>query len=250
MRADIERVIAGMREGYAEDLTLAMMAEMARLSPFHMARLFREETGLPPVAFLAAVRMEEARRQLLRTDASVADISVKVGYSSVGSFTSRFTRTVGLSPGRYRRLLELGTEVVDVVLGGGQEAPCAYGAIEGVFRRSDGMDGETVYVAAFPAGPRGGPSARRRSACCRRVEASGGTWRIAHVPEGVWYAQAVSRGCASGSRSVALGSVGPLRVAVGEVVRVDLELAVPSRAAAVDELRLLLGSALPALFES
>jgi len=177
---------------------------MARLSPFHMARLFREETGLPPAAFLMAVRMEEARRKLLQTKDSVADISIQVGYTSLGAFTTRFTKMIGVSPGRYRRLAALGADAVGLVAGD-DSAPCAYGSIVGRIHRGDGMDDEPVYIAAFPAGPTGDdPVSCHRLARCRRVERSAGTWRIAHVPEGRWFVQAVSRTVGSGREPIVI----------------------------------------------
>ncbi|MFE5584784.1 helix-turn-helix transcriptional regulator [Kitasatospora sp. NPDC056531] len=249
MRAEIERVVVGIREGYDEGLTLTALSRMARLSPFHMARVFHEETGLPPAAFLTAVRMEEARRKLLHSRDSVADIAVQVGYTSLGAFTTRFTKTIGISPGRYRRLTELGPEAVDFVAGG-DDAPFAYGSIVGRTRRSDGCTDEAVYIAAFPAGSgRGAAQPRRRLARCRRVQHSAGLWRIAHVPVGRWFVQAVSHGRA-GRESIVVGTAGPVRVEPGAVIQVDLTLEAAHRQRPVDEARAALGGALPELFKA
>jgi AraC family transcriptional regulator len=248
MRPEIERVVIGIREGYGEELSLADLGQMARLSPFHMARLFREETGLPPAAFLMAVRMEEARRKLLQTKDSVADISIQVGYTSLGAFTTRFTKMIGVSPGRYRRLAALGADAVGLVVGD-DSAPCAYGSIVGRIHRGDGMDDEAVYIAAFPAGATGDdPASCHRLARCRRVERSTGTWRIAHVPEGRWFVQAVSRTTDRGKEPIVIGTAGPLRISAGTSAAVDLVLERPDRARPVDDARFLLGSALPELF--
>ena len=103
MRTEIERVVAVIKRDYGSRLTVAALSRAARLSPFYMSRLFRRELGVPPAAFLAAVRMEEARRMLVDTETSVADISEQVGYASLGAFTSRFTRTFGMPPAQYRR---------------------------------------------------------------------------------------------------------------------------------------------------
>jgi len=91
-----------MHERLGEDLCLTEMAEVASMSVYHFARIFREQTGLPPATYLAALRLSEAKRLLLETSLSVADICFKVGYNSIGTFTSRFTQVVGMSPGRYR----------------------------------------------------------------------------------------------------------------------------------------------------
>ncbi|WP_306323294.1 MULTISPECIES: helix-turn-helix transcriptional regulator [unclassified Streptomyces] len=220
---------------------------MARLSPFHMARLFREQTGLPPASFLTAVRLEEARHRLLHTSDSVADIAVQCGYTSVGSFTTRFTKVVGVSPGRYRRLQSLGAEAVDFV--GGQDAAVAYGSVLGSVERADGLDHEPVYVAAFAVGGSARACPPPRAARCRRVERGAGPWGIPHVPEGRWIVQAVSRSTGTGQRSIVIGTSRPLRLRCGEVARVTLRLEPPADIRH-DDARLLLGFALPELFAS
>ena len=80
------------------------MAEKAGVSPFHFLRTFRRFTGVTPALFLSALRLEEAKRLLLSTERSVTDICFDVGYNSVGTFTTRFTQLVGLSPARLRRV--------------------------------------------------------------------------------------------------------------------------------------------------
>lgn len=80
------------------------MAARAGVSPFHFLRTFRRFTGVTPALFLSALRQEEAKRLLLTTERSVTDICFDVGYSSLGTFTTRFTQLVGLSPARLRRI--------------------------------------------------------------------------------------------------------------------------------------------------
>ncbi|MEU4116047.1 helix-turn-helix transcriptional regulator [Kitasatospora sp. NPDC028055] len=231
-------------------MTLAELGEMARLSPFHMARLFRQETGLPPASFLTTVRLEEARRRLLRSSDSVADIAVRCGYTSVGAFTTRFTKEVGVPPGRFRRLSRLGAEAVDFVAGG-VESACAYGSVRGQVERSDGLVDEPVFVAAFAAPPGGQLKLGRaaRPARCHRI-AQAGAWRIPHVPEGTWVIQSVSRAGGTGRDAVVVATAGPLRVVAGEGVVVRLRLAPPDGDHPDNDVRAVLGYALPDLFVS
>jgi transcriptional regulator GlxA family with amidase domain len=98
----VRRVVLAMHERLGEDLCLSEMAEVASMSVYHFARVFREQTGLPPATYLAALRLSEAKRLLLETSLSVADVCSKVGYNSIGTFTSRFTQVVGVSPGKFR----------------------------------------------------------------------------------------------------------------------------------------------------
>jgi len=67
------------------------------------ATRFRNSAGRPPVACLTRWRMQLAQRALRETGTTVAALAVQLGYSSVSSFSRAFERTVGASPGRYRR---------------------------------------------------------------------------------------------------------------------------------------------------
>lgn len=87
---------------YREPLDIPRLAHAAHLSPAHFSREFRRAFGEPPHQYLLTRRMERAAALLRSTDRSVADICLTVGLQSVGSFTSRFTRTFGLSPSAYR----------------------------------------------------------------------------------------------------------------------------------------------------
>lgn len=102
-RPVVERVIARMRPADGA-LSLCDMADIAHLSPFHFSRTFRRVTGVAPGEFYTAMRLEKAKRLLLTTSLSVGEVCFEVGYESLGTFTTRFTRLVGVSPGRMRRL--------------------------------------------------------------------------------------------------------------------------------------------------
>jgi len=103
--ASIEQVIQAMRDRVGEPLTLDDMADMACLSPYYFCRIFHQIIGIPPGEFLALLRLDAAKRLLLTTSLSVTDICFEVGYSGLGSFTTRFTQLVGVSPGQLRRLV-------------------------------------------------------------------------------------------------------------------------------------------------
>ncbi|MFI6928338.1 helix-turn-helix transcriptional regulator [Nonomuraea spiralis] len=94
--------IANMNERLAEPLELRDHAQTAHMSLFHFHRTFHTITTTTPGRFLTALRIAEAKQMLVRTSTSILDISISVGYSSLGTFTSQFTRLVGLSPGRFR----------------------------------------------------------------------------------------------------------------------------------------------------
>ena len=87
---------------YAERLDVSDLARAARLSPAHFSREFARAFGETPHRYLLTRRLERAAALLRTTDRSVADICMAVGLRSVGSFTTSFGRTFGLSPTAYR----------------------------------------------------------------------------------------------------------------------------------------------------
>ncbi|GAA1767259.1 AraC family transcriptional regulator [Luedemannella helvata] len=100
----IGQAILAMSDRLHEPVTVSELARVASFSRFHFSRLFQRSTGLPPGRFLSAMRLQEAKRLLVTTSMRVADISSRVGYASVGTFTTTFTSTVGISPTRFRDL--------------------------------------------------------------------------------------------------------------------------------------------------
>ena len=87
---------------YFEPLGVDEMAAAAGLSRAHFSREFRRTFGESPHQYLLTRRLERAASLLRMTDRSVADVCFSVGLQSVGSFTSSFTRTFGMSPTAYR----------------------------------------------------------------------------------------------------------------------------------------------------
>jgi len=158
----IERALVTMRGPLDRPLPLATLAESAGLSPFHFARTFRQATGIPPGQFLTALRLEQAKGLLLTTDLSVTEICFAVGYDSVGTFTTRFTQLVGLSPGRIRglpeRLGEALARLPEGALTASASAPA--GAVSGVVGRIEGQIGADtlLFIGLFPGAlPQGRP---------------------------------------------------------------------------------------------
>jgi AraC-like DNA-binding protein len=87
---------------YSEPLGVDDLAHAAGLSRAHFSREFRAAFGESPHSYLLTRRMERAAALLRNTDRSVADICFSVGLQSVGSFTTSFKRTFGVTPTAYR----------------------------------------------------------------------------------------------------------------------------------------------------
>jgi AraC-like DNA-binding protein len=88
---------------YAQPLDVPAMARTALMSPAHFSRKFRAAYGETPYSYLMTRRIERAKA-LLRHGDSVTDTCIAVGCTSLGSFSSRFTEIVGLTPSQYRAL--------------------------------------------------------------------------------------------------------------------------------------------------
>jgi AraC-like DNA-binding protein len=87
---------------YSEPLAVDDMARAAGLSRAHFSREFRAAFGESPHTYLLTRRMERAAALLRNTDHSVAEICLSVGLQSIGSFTTSFKRTYGVTPTAYR----------------------------------------------------------------------------------------------------------------------------------------------------
>ena len=87
---------------YSEPLGVDELARAAGLSRAHFSREFRRAFGESPHAYLLTRRLERAAALLRNTDSSVVEICFAVGLQSLGSFTTSFTRTYGVSPTAYR----------------------------------------------------------------------------------------------------------------------------------------------------
>ena len=100
--------------GYREPLDVPALAGAAHLSPAHFSREFRRAFGETPHQYLLTRRLERAAALLRSTNRTVADICVTVGLSSVGSFTTTFGRTFGLSPAAYRAAYPPATDLARI----------------------------------------------------------------------------------------------------------------------------------------
>lgn len=224
MQAAIERAIETMWERYAEPLTLTELADSAILSRFYFSRVFRVVTGTSPARFLSAIRLYRAKNLLLETSLTVTEISYLVGYNSLGTFTTRFTRSVGMSPTRFRYLAEIGIEP-PVPSASGDGRPGHRGAVHGELHVPEARTGTKVYAATFGSSiPEGLPAA------CVVVDGKEGEYRLDGVPDGEWCIHAVAVAVEdvdpmpSHRRPLFVHSGAPVRVKGGQSVRVDLAL--------------------------
>ncbi|MBC7310731.1 MAG: helix-turn-helix transcriptional regulator [Tetrasphaera sp.] len=88
---------------YAQPLDVPALAREVHMSAGHLSRQFKEAYGESPYSYLMTRRIERAMTLLRRGDLSVTDICFEVGFSSLGTFSTRFSELVGMSPSRYRQ---------------------------------------------------------------------------------------------------------------------------------------------------
>lgn len=87
---------------YARPLDVEALAQGVHMSAGHLSRCFREAYGESPYSYLMTRRIERAMALLRRGDLSVTEVCFEVGSSSLGTFSTRFSELVGVSPGVYR----------------------------------------------------------------------------------------------------------------------------------------------------
>jgi AraC family transcriptional regulator, transcriptional activator of pobA len=108
----VEDVIAFIDACYADHLSLGAIAAQVAVSPTHLTRLMRENTGWTVVRWLEQRRMLEARGLLLSTDLKVEAVAQAVGYGDASYFVRRFRQIHGLPPRRWRDR-QRGAELVE-----------------------------------------------------------------------------------------------------------------------------------------
>src|SRR4030088_419621 len=101
-----KRVAEYIEERVADDIPLATLAELARLSPYHFSRSFKRSFGMPPHKYHASRRIERAKQLLANRELSVTAISLDIGFSDTSTFTAAFHRLTGQPPSHYRRNLD------------------------------------------------------------------------------------------------------------------------------------------------
>lgn len=91
-------------ENYMEDISLDILSQKLHISSYYLAHVFKESTGFSPIQYIIRRRIGEAQSMLINTNESVTKIAGMVGYDNTSYFTTLFSKTVGMSPKKYRQL--------------------------------------------------------------------------------------------------------------------------------------------------
>jgi AraC family transcriptional regulator len=99
-------VVEYVEENLAQQIPLATLAGLVRLSPHYFCRAFKQSFRVPPHQYHSSRRIEHAKSLLARPSSSVTEIGLALGFSTTSSFTAAFRKAVGRTPTEYRRNLD------------------------------------------------------------------------------------------------------------------------------------------------
>jgi AraC family transcriptional regulator len=92
-------------ERMADEISLESLAELAKLSPFHFSRVFKQTTGMSPLQFVTRERITRAQQLIRETKRSLIEIGLEVGYKNPSHFAQVFRRVAGVTPTDFRSAL-------------------------------------------------------------------------------------------------------------------------------------------------
>lgn len=104
-RERLRRVLEHIEARLGEDLSLAELAAVACLSPYHFSRCFKRTVGEGPQRYVLRRRVERARDMIRRTDQPLAAVAQALGFADQSHFTNAFRRETGETPARFRAAL-------------------------------------------------------------------------------------------------------------------------------------------------
>jgi YesN/AraC family two-component response regulator len=98
-------ILAYIKEHFDQyDLSLGKIAVAFQLSASYISRFIKDQTGVNFTEYVQELRMEYVKQQLIKSDDSIKQIVMDVGYKDVANFTRKFKQNIGVTPGQYRRL--------------------------------------------------------------------------------------------------------------------------------------------------
>jgi AraC family transcriptional regulator len=102
-----QRIVTSyIEEHLSEQIPLATLARLVRLSPYYFCRAFKQSLGMPPHRYHNSRRIEHAKTLLAQPELSVTEIGLTVGFSETSSFTAAFRKATGQTPTGYHRSLQ------------------------------------------------------------------------------------------------------------------------------------------------
>ncbi|UOY93140.1 helix-turn-helix domain-containing protein [Ectobacillus sp. JY-23] len=107
----VQNVTEVIRTRYDEPITLQLLGTALHTSPYHLQRVYKQLTGITPAQMLLQTRMNTAKRLLVETTLSIAEVAFKVGFRSPSYFSSTFQTYTGITPSTYKQQKEIIDEI-------------------------------------------------------------------------------------------------------------------------------------------
>ncbi|WP_152655944.1 helix-turn-helix transcriptional regulator [Oceanobacillus sp. CFH 90083] len=98
----VQDSILFIQQNLDKDLSLNTLANEAAYSPYHFSRMFKRQVGVSPMYYISSLRLQLAKELLLNTAFPIRDIGLEIGQQSLGTFTTRFTNSIGMTPASFR----------------------------------------------------------------------------------------------------------------------------------------------------
>ncbi|OMC79218.1 AraC family transcriptional regulator [Viridibacillus sp. FSL H8-0123] len=103
LRSAVKGSIDYLKDNFAEQVTVAKLAEEVNMFPWQYSQIFKELTGQIPLSFVNNLRIDQAKHLLLKTEDRIHEIAHHVGFNNEFYFNRRFSKAVGVAPGQYRK---------------------------------------------------------------------------------------------------------------------------------------------------
>ncbi len=117
---EIQETLQYIQEHIEGPLSLEEIARQVGYSPYHFTRVFKAHMGVPLFYYVSSLRLQKAKDLLLHTDLTIRDIALDVGHQSLGTFTTRFTEKVGVTPGAFRKTAPDAEKALQAIKGLGE----------------------------------------------------------------------------------------------------------------------------------
>lgn len=196
----IHDAILFIQENLDKDLSLEKLANEAAYSPYHFSRMFKKHVGVPPKYYVSSMRLQLAKRLLLDTNFPIRDIGFEVGQQSLGTFTTRFTKSIGITPAAFRTAQTNSNQYMTNLksnkrLSTERQNSSPYHQLVGSIHTEGNFDG-IIFIGIFPKPiPEGLPI---RGTLLMEVS----EFELNHIPVGIYYLMATALSWGTDSKSI------------------------------------------------
>ncbi len=103
-KIDIQSIITYLEDNYNKEISLEIIADNFRTTPKYLSKLIKDKLGVNFVDYLASMRIDKSKELILKTNKSISDIYIEVGFNNRNTFIRTFKKSTGLTPSEFRKL--------------------------------------------------------------------------------------------------------------------------------------------------